>query len=217
MTVPTVSTKFASWEKKKKCDWCPVKGRAGDKRKRCVTMDRQGCQGDQSLGSESLTVGPAEINEVWGLSWAGSPGETIHHWLKVSCSLETQRWGCGSETEIEQGQQNCEQQGSTSRTSAAFNASLYLAITAVRASPDEMTKEQKKRRILESWHLLPKGKWKPELNGTPATLQTWHSRWLQLTGNTNESRKRSRKWTCSSLFSGPEICSGWDFGFQCSD
>lgn len=125
------------------------------------------------MGSESLTVGPAEINEVRGLSRAGSPKETIHHRLKASCSLETQRWPCGSETEIEEGQQNCEQHESTSRT--AFNASLYLAITALRASPDETTAEQKKRSTLESWHLLPKEKWKPELNGTPATLQMWHS------------------------------------------
>lgn len=211
--------------RKKIHDWCPVNGRrAGDKKKKVCHhgwWDRQRRrQGDQSPGSESLTVGPAEINEVWGLSRAGSPEETMHHTLKASCSLETARWGCGSETEIEQGQQNWEQQGSASRSSAAFNASLYLAITAVRAPPDEKTlgrrkkkEKEKERRILESWHLLPKGKWKPELNGTPATLQTWHSRWLRLTQNTDESRKRWRKWkwTCSALFSGPQISSAWEF------
>lgn len=98
------------------------------------------------MGSQSLTAGPAEINEVRGLLRAGSPKETRHHRLKASCSLETQRWGCGSETEIEEGQQNCEEHEGTSRTSAAFNASLYLAITALRASPDETTAEQKKKK-----------------------------------------------------------------------
>lgn len=76
--------------------------------------------------------------------------ETIHHRLKVSCSLETRRWGCGSETEIEEGQQNCEQHEGTSRTSAALNASLYLAITALRASPDEKTRAKKKEAYLKA-------------------------------------------------------------------
>lgn len=78
---------------------------------------------------------------------------------------------------------------------------------------------KKKKRLLESRHLPPKEKWKPELNRNPATLQTWHSLWLQLTGNTDESRicPRKCKWTCSSLFSGPPKCSGWEFGFQCNN
>lgn len=46
--------------------------------------------------------------------------------------------------------------------------------------------------------------------------ETWHRLWLQQTGNTDESRKCSRKckWTCSSLFSGPQIRSAWKSGFQ---
>lgn len=57
----------------------------------------------------------------------------------------------------------------------------------------------------------PRAKWNP-CNSS----ETWHSLRLQQTGNTDESRKCSAKckWTCSSLFSGPQIRSGWDFGFQ---
>lgn len=74
MTVPTVSLKFATWEKKYVIDTQSKEG-LGTKEKGVSPLRvRQRCQGDQSLGSESLTVGPAEINEVWGLSRAGSPG-----------------------------------------------------------------------------------------------------------------------------------------------
>lgn len=151
MTGPTVSLKMQPGRKNMRLT--PSQRKAwGQTKKVCHHgwWERQRCQGDQSLGFQSLTVGPAEINEVWGLSQAGSPKEPIHHRLKVSCSLETRRWDFGSETEIEEGQQNCEQHEGTSRTSAAFNASLYLAITALRASPDEKTMEQKKKGYLKA-------------------------------------------------------------------
>lgn len=140
MMVWTALFKWANWEEKS--IWLTTRQRQelGMREKGASPWwDRQRCRGDQSLGSQSLAMGPAEINEVWGLSQAGSPKETMHHSLKVSCSLQTGGRGCGRETEIQEGQQICEQHKSTYKASAAFNASLHLAITALGASPDEKT------------------------------------------------------------------------------
>lgn len=90
---------------------------------------------------------------------------------KISCSLETPGRGSGSEGR-QQGREKWKEHESACRTSAEFNTALHLAITALGASPDEKTTEQKKiEGYLKSWHLLPKEKSKPKQNETPASLQ----------------------------------------------
>lgn len=184
---------------------------------RCVTVDGETGRDAEEINHRAPRVwprGPAQINEVRDLSRARSPKETMHHRPKASCRLQTQGRGCVRG--IKGRWQIREQQEGTYRTSAAFDASLHLAITALRASPDETVTEQKKRVTLERPEPSTRGEMETWAKWNPCnSSETWHSLGLWQTGNTDEKRKCSGKckWTCSSLFSGPQICSGWEFGF----
>lgn len=195
-----------------------TKTRAEDKGTTCFTMDGE-------TGRDGK-----EINHWAPRVWPGGQQRSMrcgaYHELghqrrlcitdKISCSLETPGRGSGSEGR-QRGQENWKQHESACRTSAEFNTALHLAITALRASPDEKTTAQKNRGVLEKLAPSAEGEIETKAKWNPCNpSETWHWLWLQQTGNTDESRKCSRKckWTCSSSFAGPQICSGWRFGFQ---
>lgn len=180
---------------------------------RQVEMARRSITGlrgsDQGASRDQWGVGPIT-------SWVTRGGNASQ--TKYPAAWRHEGGGCGSEG-MQRGQQNCEQHEGACRASAALNTSLHLAITALRASPDEKPteqneKEKKREGYLKSWH---QGEIETKARRNPCNpSETWHWLWLQQTGNTDESRKCSRKckWMSSSLFSGPQICSGWEAGFQ---
>lgn len=132
---------------------------------------------------------------------------------KISCSLETRGRGLWELGEAARAAKLRATWGCLQNISCIEYISSFSNYCSQGIARWKAYGAKKREGYLKSWH---QGEIETKARRNPCnSSETWHWLWLQQTGNTDESRKCSRKckWMCSSLFSGPQICSGWKAGF----